>query len=140
MSRGEAWLVHLANLLVGGSGLVYAYFRYLAAPEDPFALLNPLAGLWQHLHVIAAPLLVFAVGMIARSHAWTGLRLGMPSRRRSGILLIGLAAPMILSGYLLQTAVDEPWRRIWIALHLASSTLWLAGTVAHLLSPRPAKS
>ena len=63
----------------------------------------------------------------------------MPSRRRSGILLVGLAAPMILSGYLLQTAVDEPWRRIWIALHLASSTLWLAGTVAHLLTPRPAQ-
>ena len=98
MSRGEAWLVHVANLLVGGSGLVYAYFRYVARPDDPFALLHPLAGLWQHLHILVAPTLVFAVGMIARPHVWTGLRLGMPRRRRSGLLLIGVAAPMLVAG------------------------------------------
>jgi hypothetical protein len=138
MSRGEAWLVHLANLLVGGSGLVYAFFRYAATTDDPFALVHPLAGLWQHLHVVVAPALVFALGMIARSHAWTGIRLGVPTRRRSGALLLGLAVPMILSGYLLQTAVEPPWRRAWIALHLASSALWLAATVVHLVTPRPA--
>lgn len=136
MSRAEAWLVHLANLLVGGTGLVYAWFRYFAAPNDPFALVHPLAGLWQHAHVLAAPTLVFALGLVARSHAWTGVRLGVLHRRRSGLLLLGGAAPMILSGYLLQTAVEAPWRRGWIVLHLTSSGLWLAATLIHLAGSR----
>ncbi len=136
MSRAEAWLVHLANLLVGGTGLVYAWFRYVATPGDPFALVHPFAGLWQHAHVVAAPGLVFALGLVARSHAWAGVQLRVPHRRRSGVLLLGVAAPMILSGYLLQTAVELPWRRLWIALHLASSALWLTSTLIHLLGSR----
>jgi hypothetical protein len=136
VSRFEAWLVHAANLLVGGTGLVYVWFRYLARPTDPFALVHPLAGLWQHAHVVAAPLLVFALGVVARSHAWNGLRLGVPQRRRSGALLLGVAAPMVLSGYLLQTAVDASWQLAWIGLHLAASALWLTASLAHLAGVR----
>jgi len=56
VTRGEAWLQHAANLLVGGSGLAYAWTVYLAEPEDPFALVNhPWQPPLRSAHVVAAP-------------------------------------------------------------------------------------
>jgi hypothetical protein len=136
MTRLEAWLVHVANLLVGGTGLVYAWFRYFAAPVDEFSAVHPGQGAAQHAHVLAAPLLVFAIGLIWRSHVWSGVRFGCPARRRSGLALVALAAPMIASGYLLQVAVEPAWRKTWIAVHVTASAIWLFGTVAHQLAPR----
>ena len=137
MSRFEAWLVHLANILVGGTGLVYAWMRYVAKPVDPFAVVNhPWQPAMQHLHVVSAPLLVFAIGLLWKSHAWAGYRLRVRERRRSGLFLLASAAPMIASGYLLQTAADPAWRRAWLTVHLVSSTLWLAATLVHQLTPR----
>jgi hypothetical protein len=136
MTRFEAWLVHTANLLVGGTGLLYAWFRYFAAPVDEFSAVHPFQGAAQHAHVLAAPLLVFALGLIWRQHVASGLR-ACPARRRSGLTLAALAVPMVASGYLLQVAVEPGWRQAWIAVHVAASTIWIAGTLAHQLAPRP---
>ncbi|HYH44472.1 MAG TPA: hypothetical protein VEG34_02210, partial [Thermoanaerobaculia bacterium] len=61
MTRFEAWTVHVSTLLVGGTGLVYAWMLYLLPADDPFSTLHHR---WQpdvqHLHVLTAPLLVFA--------------------------------------------------------------------------------
>lgn len=133
MSRFEAWLLHLGSLLVGGSGLVYAWMRYLAVPADPDAVVgHPWQPAVQHLHVLAAPLLVLAVGALFHAHAWTALRLGVRDGRASGLVLLASALPMIASGYLLQTAVEPGWRRLWVAVHLVSSGLWIAGHLAHV--------
>lgn len=137
MSRWEAWLVHVANLLVGATGLAYALFRYLLVPDDPFAAAHPWQAPVQHAHVVVAPLLVFAIGLVFRAHAWQGLQLGVPARRRSGIALLAGAAPMILSGYLLQVAVEPAWRTAWIWIHVATGTLWIVATLVHQLTPRP---
>lgn len=133
MSRFEAWLLHLGSLLVGGTGLVYAGMRYLAVPADPEAVVgHPWQPAVQHLHVLTAPLLVLAVGALFHAHAWTALRLGVRDGRASGLVLLASALPMIASGYLLQTAVDPGWRRLWVAVHLVSSGLWIAGHLAHV--------
>ena len=59
MTRLEAWFLHVATILVGGGGLVYAWMRYFVRPDDPFAVVNhPWQPDVQHLHVLAAPLLV----------------------------------------------------------------------------------
>lgn len=136
MSRFEAWLLHVANLLVGGTGLAYAVVRYLLDPPDPLAAAHPLQPAIQHAHVWSAPLLVFGLGLIWKSHAWSGVRLGASERRRTGLQLVATAGPMILSGYFLQTAVAPGWRTAWLAVHLASSALWLAGYLVHQLLPR----
>jgi hypothetical protein len=119
MTRGEAWGQHVANLLVGGTGLVYAWMRYLAEPADEFAVVNhPWQPDVQHLHVLdgAAARLrhgahldrsrveARALGLLAAAHA-------------SGLALFGLLVPMIASGYLLQVAVAEAARTScgWIA-------------------------
>jgi hypothetical protein len=137
MTRFEAWLLHCATLLVGGGGLVYSWMRYAARPADPFAVVNhPWQPQVQHLHVLAAPLLVFALGLIWRGHAWAGVRLAIVARRRSGWVLLSTATPMVASGYLLQTATEPSWRQAWLAIHLGASALWLAGYLAHQLSTR----
>lgn len=141
MTRLEAWLLHLANLLVGGTGLIYAWMRYFATADDPFAMVNhPWQPATQHLHVLAAPLLVFAIGLIWKAHAWAGFRLRVAARWASGLALLATAGPMVASGYLLQTTTAPAWRQAWLAIHLAASALWLAGYLAHQLSPRQRSS
>lgn len=138
MNRFDAWFLHASTFLVGGSGLIYAWMRYLLEPADPFAVVNhPLQPQLQHLHVWLAPLLVFGGGLIWRQHAWKHWRRNKRQRRWSGSHLMVLLVPMIASGYLLQTAVGDGWRKAWIVIHLAASGIWLAAYLVHLLSPKP---
>jgi hypothetical protein len=137
MTRGEAWLQHTANLLVGGTGLVYAWMRYLAEPADEFAIVNhPWQPDVQHLHVVTAPLLVFASGMIWRDHVWRRIRSGFQPRRKLGLALFALLVPMTASGYLLQVATSEGWRSAWAWTHLVTSLAWTAAYVAHQVTPK----
>jgi hypothetical protein len=139
VTRAEAWLQHLSSLLVGGTGLIYAWMRYALEPADPYAVVNhPLERDVQHLHVLTAPLLVFAVALVWQRHVWARVRSGFAPRRPSGLTLAASFAPMVASGYLLQTAEAPAWRTAWLWLHLASSALWLLALGVHLLSPRPA--
>jgi len=136
VNRLEAWCVHLSNLLVGGSGLVYAWMRYFATPTDPYSVVNhPWQPALQHGHVLLAPLVVFAAGLIWRQHVWKHWKLGIRRRRRSGGSLILTLVPMVASGYLIQTAVAEGWRNAWVAIHLVTSALWIVGYAAHLIAP-----
>ncbi|MBZ0112413.1 MAG: hypothetical protein K8J08_08140 [Thermoanaerobaculia bacterium] len=135
MKRWEAWMVHTATLLVGGTGAVYAVMRYLLSPVDDFSVVNhPLQPTFQHLHVLMAPLLVFAAGLIWRGHVWSHWTGGRPQRRRSGLALLSMLVPMIVSGYLIQTTVTATWRNVWIIVHLITSTLWILGYAVHWLA------
>lgn len=137
MSRWEAWTLHVGTTLVGGTGVIYAWMIYFATPSDPFAVVNsPWQPLVQHLHVLFAPLLVFGAGIIWKRHALFKLRLDDTTRRRSGLSLLWTLAPMIVSGYLLQIAVDETWRQVWVWVHVSASALWIVGYVGHQLSKR----
>lgn len=139
MTRAQARCLHAATALVGLTGLVYAYMRYLAQPEDPFALVNhPREPLLRDLHILSAPLLVFACGWVWQEHVWKRVRTGFRARRTSGLALFASAAPMILSGYFLQVSAEPAWRNLWIVVHLATSAVWLAAYLVHQLAPRRA--
>lgn len=132
MSRFESWMIHLSTLLVGGTGLVYAWMAYLVRPSDPFAIVNhPLQPSTQHLHVLTAPLLVFAVGVIWQRHVWAHWKRGGRKGKRSGLGMMLTLVPMVVSGYLIQTAVEPGWRKAWVVVHVATSLLWIAGYLAH---------
>ncbi len=136
MSRGEAWCVHAAALLVGGTGVVYGWMRYFAEPLDELALVNhPLQPLLQALHVLFAPLLVFACGLVWRDHVWRRLRSRESERRLTGHGLLWLLFPMLLSGYLVQVT-SGGLRSSSIAVHVASSSVWTLGYLAHQLARR----
>ncbi len=134
MNRIDQWLLYVANALVGGTGLVYAWMRYLLKPVDEFAVANhPWQPDVQHLHILTAPLLVLVIGHIAYHHAIVYWKAGMRPGRRTGLSMLALAAPMIFSGYFLQTAVSETWRFTWIIIHVSTSLIWLAGFGLHLV-------
>jgi hypothetical protein len=137
VSRFELWLIHLSTVLVGGTGLVYAWMIWFLESADPYAVVNhPWQPAVQHLHVWSAPFLVFAAGLIWRAHVWEHWRRGVRARRSSGVSLVLTLVPMVVSGYLIQTAVSGSWRTAWVVVHVTTSVLWLAGYLVHQLSPR----
>jgi hypothetical protein len=136
MSPFERWLIHISTLLVGGTGLVYAWMLYFVRPIDPYAVVNHA---WQpqtqHLHVLAAPLLVFGVGVIWRRHVWAHWTQKVRRGFLTGVTLGLTLVPMVASGYLIQTAVDPAWRKAWVVVHLIASGLWVMGYLAHQVRP-----
>ena len=137
MTRPTAWFQHLANLLVAGTGIGWAWTIWFVEPEDPFAIVNhPWQPALQTWHIVTAPLLVFGLGLLWRNHVWARVRSGFKARRPTGLILFALAFPMIVSGYLLQVAVDETWRDAWMWTHLVTSSLWVVVYLIHQLSPR----
>ncbi len=137
MSTPERFLHHCANILVGGTGLVYAWMLYFATPTDEFSIWNhPWQGGFHDAHVLLAPFLVLTFGVVWNSHAGARLRRGNGSNRFSGIGMLVTFIPMVCSGYLLQVTVEESWRVAWLWIHLASSGLWLAAYLFHVLFKR----
>ena len=132
MSRAERWIFDIANLLVGGTGIVYAVMEFLMKPADEWAVVNhPWQPQVQHLHVLAAPLLVFVGGLFWKHHVLKRYRDNGSGGRRTGLILAFQFAPMVLSGYLIQISVSENWREVWVWAHLITSGLWIAMVIAH---------
>ena len=135
MSRAEARFTHLAVAAAGITGLVYAWLRYFVEPTDEFALVNHPAEPWlKSLHILLVPLLLVAFGLVFRDHIWFKLRSGLLPRRRTGLVLAAMFAPMVLSGYLLQVSGDPGLRQFWLVAHLISSFVWLPFYGIHQLT------
>jgi hypothetical protein len=128
----EKVLLWASTLLVGITGLVYAWMKYLMKPVDPYsAIHHPLQPLVLKIHLVAAPFLVFAVGLVFMQHIWGQFRAGLRRGRRSGIGTLLTLAPMVLSGYLIQTVTSDGWL-FWLAMiHLVAGTLFLLGFTSH---------
>lgn len=141
MSRAMARLVHGAVALVGVGGLVLAWVLYAASPgappEDPELALtwtgrHPWASGLMALHVVAAPLLVFALGAAWVAHAWPRLRSRRPAGRATGLALALLAVPLVASGPLIQVLEQETSRVVSRGAHTALGVGWCALYAAHL--------
>lgn len=118
-----------------GTGTVYAWMRHLVRPVDEFAVVNhPLQPLVQHLHVLLAPLLVFAVGLVWSGHVVARWREGRggPMARVSGITAAAGFWLMVLSGYGAQVATGVAMRGFLGWLHLGAGLAWSAAVLAHL--------
>jgi len=134
LSRAQRILLWGSALLLGSSGLAYAYMRYLMRGDDPFSAYNHPAQPWVlDLHLLLAPLLVFGVGWFWGNHVMPKLRRGGRPGRRTGILLLSLVGAMTLSGYLLQTITSEGWRVACAWTHGVTGVLFLGILVGHLL-------
>lgn len=133
MTRTGYRLFHGCNLAVVGTGLVYAFMKYMLDSVDEFAVVHhPWQPTVQHLHVLAAPALALMIGGFWMGHALPHLRAGIKKGKRSGLLQLWMALPMIFSGYLLQTSVSETWRTIWVVCHGTTSVLWMLGAFIHV--------
>ncbi|MDA0989136.1 MAG: hypothetical protein O3A51_00100 [Verrucomicrobia bacterium] len=135
MSRLTFWLMHISTTLVAGTGLIYGWMRYVLKPVDDYAVVNhALQPLTQHLHILAAPTLAIMLGVFWQSHASHYWKSGMREGRTSGLMQWILALPMIMSGYLLQTATTSGWRTVWIWVHAITASVWTLGYLAHVFA------
>jgi hypothetical protein len=134
MNRLEAWLLHLSTIILTITGAVYAYMHYVMKSSDPFSVINsPLEPYLLDLHIIAAPVLVVAIGIILHSHILFKIEGGSRAARKSGVILIPLFLLMAASGYLLQITSGS-MNRIFFWAHLSSGSLWALVYAAHHLA------
>ena len=132
MSRWETWLSHLSTAIVTTSGVIYLWMEYFMATDDPFAIVNhPWQPAMLSLHVLAAPVLTFIVGLIVSSHVRKKLAGGGRANRRSGLMAVITFPTMVLSGYALQAFTNPTLIKVALALHLVSSAIFALGYVAH---------
>ena len=73
------------------------------------------------------------VGYFVGRHALPYWNNKVSKGRRTGVIMILMAAPMAFSGYLLQTAVAQEWRRIWLWSHIVTSVIWIIFVLGHVL-------
>ncbi len=135
MSRPEKILVHGGAVAMGITGLAHAAFKHLLVNDDPFSAVNhPLQPWALALHVLAAPLLVFALGLVLREHVATAMIGGLAtSLRGAGPAALGLLPALVTSGYLLQVVAGGALRG-WIAwVHLGLGALFLGTYAGHVL-------
>lgn len=133
MTALERWGLHAAALLTAGTGVLDGGLRWFGRRMGEFGPEpSPWLGTAQHLHVLAAPLLVFTLGVLVRGHLWTRLRTG-PGGRATGLALAVFIAPMVLSGYAVQVAVDAGWRTALSWCHGISAGLFLLAYAGHVL-------
>ena len=132
MTPFEKWLLLLSAAGTALTGAVYAWMRYLLEPVEPWAVIHhPLEPWVLKAHILVAPLLVFAVGMIAVSHVWKHFRSGARSGRRTGVLGMGMFVPMVVSGYLVQALTQPSLLLATVVLHVATGTLFAVGLALH---------
>jgi uncharacterized membrane protein YidH (DUF202 family) len=136
----ERWSVWITTALVTVTGIALGWMEYLLEPVDPWAVVHhPLQPLVLKLHIVTAPLLVFAIGMIAIRHVWRHFRSGTPRGRVSGVTAALSAVPMVVSGYLVQVITDAGWLLAVALGHLALGVLYVGGLLVHqaVLRGRP---
>ncbi|MCO5061535.1 MAG: hypothetical protein M9963_05970 [Kiritimatiellae bacterium] len=133
MTRLERRIFVVINLLVAGSGAAFGLIDWLGKPSDGVSLSHPWVQPALFLHVLFAPMLVFAIGHLFYHHGVAMLSAGMAEGRRSGAALLALALPMIFSGYLFQLVMNEGWRTVWLTVHISSAILWIASVSVHIV-------
>jgi len=138
MSAFERWLLNLSSGVATLTGLVYLYMKEVMRSDDPFSILHHP---WQPhvlaLHVLSGPVVVFALGLIARDHILGRLQDARPHRsRRAGITIMVLAAPMIASAYLLQVVSQPAPRRALVWIHVGSGVLFALLFIVHVAAAR----
>lgn len=141
MTKSSAWFTHVAWLLIAVTGVLYAWMRYLCEPDDPMALANhPLEPMTLAAHVITAPLFVFALGLLWRTHILVKLRSRTAARKVTGYSLLILAIVCTASGYLLQVSISELLRAVWTWTHAATGLALVVVYLLHQFAPRTAPS
>jgi hypothetical protein len=132
MKRLQKWLLMCSSLVTGVTGIVYFWMKRFLVPVDPFAVVgHPLEPWLLKAHILAAPVLVFALGLITIDHIWKNYRCLVPAGRRSGIAATWVIAPMVATGYLIQVVTAVGWLSALGWAHLGAGVWYLVSVVAH---------
>ena len=141
MTTFEKWLVWTGSVLVTLTGLVYLWMKYLLPEPVGFSVVrHPLQPLVLKLHIVVAPLLLFALGAIAVRHIWRHLVAGARQGRVSGLSAALTTVPMILTGYLLQVFTGEGWLKVLALVHIVTGVVFAIGLLVHQIVVRRGRS
>lgn len=133
MKPFQKWLLWSSSAATGLTGVVYWWMENMMEPADAWAAINhPLQPWVLKAHIVVAPVLVFAVGLVAAEHIWRHFRAGVRRGRRSGVLAMGVFVPMVLSGYLIQAVTHVGLLEALVWVHLITGVLYLLGVALHL--------
>ncbi|MBI3449442.1 MAG: hypothetical protein HY049_11060 [Acidobacteria bacterium] len=135
MTALDRALVHGSTAAAGVTGLAYFAFKHLMTGHDPFSAVNhPLQPWALKAHVLAAPILVFAIGLIFRDHVLAKYRNGATRRvKRSGLGLVIAVVPATVTGYLLPALASGSGRDAVAWAHVGFGAALLALHLGHLL-------
>lgn len=137
MTRFEKGLLQGSAIIVAGTGFVYMGMKYGLQPAQPWDAVNhPLQPLILKLHILSAPFLVFAIGLIATRHIWRHYRENVAKGRRSGITTVLFTGPMVVTGYLIQAVTHVGWLQAIAMGHIAFSVVFTAGLLVHEVAVR----
>ena len=134
MSRFESTLLQVSTWVSALSGVAFLVMKHLMENDDPYSILgHPWQPHMLAAHVLVGPAVVFALGLISRDHVLGRyVNGGVQGGRRSGASTILLAAPMVVSGYLLQVVTGETLRFVLVILHVTSGLLFVILFLLHL--------
>lgn len=127
MSPWERWLLRVGLWSAAGTGVGLGLVRCLGATEGEFGPEpSPSLPLWQHGHVLAAPILVLALGAALAGHATTARR-----ARASGLAMAATALSLTASGPLIQV-LTEAGPRAWAGwVHTALGAVFTLVATVH---------
>jgi hypothetical protein len=97
-------------------------FAVIHHPWEPFVL---------KAHILVSPILVFAVGSVWISHARKHYRGRVHLGRRTGIFIASAFAPMVFSGYAIQTVTAPAWLTAAVWVHLVAGGLFAVVVALH---------
>jgi hypothetical protein len=137
VSTFEKWSVWVSSVLVTATGIVYIWMKYLLPVPDGFSIIrHPLQPLVLKLHIITAPLLLFAIGAVAIRHIWRHLVSRTRQGRFSGWSAALTTVPMVFTGYLLQIFSSERWLRGLAIAHIVTGLIYGGGLLLHQVMVR----
>jgi cytochrome b subunit of formate dehydrogenase len=136
----ERWTVRVSSIVVALTGLGFFWTKYVIEP-DPSAFTvvgHPLEPWFLKIHVLSAPLFVFAVGLITVAHIARHLKLRVRPGRASGISTLATLGPMVVTGYLLQVVTSPVWLPVLAWTHIVSGVVFVVALSAHTAAARRA--
>ena len=130
MTRFQRGLLYGSTFVAAVSGVTYFVMKRFMTPVDPWAVINhPLEPWALKLHILTAPVMLFAVGLITTQHIWRSMRSNLPTGRQSGLIAVGTFTPLVATGYLIQTFTSPTtltilgWSHLMLGVACAASLL-----------------
>ena len=131
------WLVWASSIATALTGVVYLVMDRMMSPLDEFAVINhPLQPLVLKTHILVAPLLVFAIGMIALDHIWKYYSGTIRRARRTGLTAMWPVVPMVVTGYLVQAITHVGWLEVVAWAHIIGGVGYTLALVGHQVAVR----
>lgn len=139
MKAWERWTLRVGYATATATGLGYGYLKYFSQVDGEFGPVpHCFQGPLQHVHILAAPIMVFAFGIAVRGHAVGMLKHHVQRGRKTGIALLAVGGLMIFGGYLIQIVTGHLARNAAAWIHGLASALFVLIYIAHWLKPTSA--